>query len=37
MAGGRSIAEVKTIRPTYEEIDKGIPEVKELFRETFGI
>ena len=21
----------------YEEIDKGIPEVKELFRETFGI
>ncbi|HEX3177827.1 MAG TPA: extracellular solute-binding protein [Methylomirabilota bacterium] len=37
MAGGKSIAEVKTIRPTYEEIDKGIPEVKELFRETFGI
>jgi len=37
MAGGKSIAEVKTIRPTYDEIDKGIPEVKELFRETFGI
>jgi iron(III) transport system substrate-binding protein len=37
MAGGKSIAEVKTIRPTYEEIDKGIPEVKEQFRETFGI
>jgi iron(III) transport system substrate-binding protein len=37
MAGGKSIAEVKTIRPTYEEIEKGIPEVKELFRETFGI
>jgi len=37
MAGGKSIAEVKTIRPSYEEIDKGIPEVKELFRETFGI
>jgi iron(III) transport system substrate-binding protein len=26
-----------TARPTYEEIEKGIPEVKELFRETFGI
>ena len=37
MAGGKSIAEVKTIRPTAEEIEKGIPEVKELFRETFGI
>lgn len=37
MAGGKSIAEVKTIRPTADEIEKGIPEVKELFRETFGI
>jgi iron(III) transport system substrate-binding protein len=37
MAGGKSIAEIKTIRPTYEEIEKGIPEVKELFRDTFGI
>jgi iron(III) transport system substrate-binding protein len=37
MAGGKSIAEVKTIRPTAAEIEKGIPEVKELFRETFGI
>ncbi|HEX4993388.1 MAG TPA: extracellular solute-binding protein [Methylomirabilota bacterium] len=37
MAGGKSIAEVKTIRPTAVEIEKGIPEVKELFRETFGI
>jgi iron(III) transport system substrate-binding protein len=36
-AGMKSVAEVKTIRPTYEEIDKGIPEVKELFRDTFGI
>ncbi|HET7340590.1 MAG TPA: extracellular solute-binding protein [Methylomirabilota bacterium] len=35
--GMKSIAQVKTIRPTYEEIDKGIPEVKELFRDTFGI
>ncbi len=37
MAGGKSIAEIKTIRPTYQEIEKGIPEVKELFRDTFGI
>jgi iron(III) transport system substrate-binding protein len=35
--GARSLAEVKTVRPTYEEIEKGIPEVKELFRDTFGI
>jgi iron(III) transport system substrate-binding protein len=37
LPGGKSIADVKTVRPTYEEIDKGIPEVKELFRDTFGI
>jgi iron(III) transport system substrate-binding protein len=37
MAGGKSIAEIKTIRPTPAEIEKGIPEVKEQFRETFGI
>ena len=37
MAGGKSIAEIKTIRPTPSEIEKGIPEVKEQFRETFGI
>ena len=35
--GMKSIADVKTIRPSYEEVDKGIPEVKELFRDTFGI
>src|SRR5262249_24849141 len=37
MAGGKSIAEVKTIRPSLTEIEKSIPEVKELFRETFGM
>ena len=37
LPGSKPLAEVKTIRPSYEEIDKGIPEVKELFRETFGI
>ena len=34
--GAKPLSEVKTIRPTYDEIDKGIPEVKELFRDTFG-
>ncbi|HEY3068148.1 MAG TPA: extracellular solute-binding protein [Methylomirabilota bacterium] len=37
LPGARSIADVKTVRPTYEEVDKGIPEVKEQFRDTFGI
>jgi iron(III) transport system substrate-binding protein len=37
LAGGRSIADVKTIRPSEQEIEKGISEVKELFRDTFGI
>jgi iron(III) transport system substrate-binding protein len=36
-AGGKALSEIKTIRPTYDEIDKGIPEVKELFRDTFGV
>ncbi len=37
LPGARSVAEIKTIRPSYDEVEKGIPEVKELFRETFGI
>ena len=37
LPGARSLADVKTIRPTHDEILKGIPEVRELFRETFGI
>jgi iron(III) transport system substrate-binding protein len=37
LPGAKSLAEIKTVRPTYEEIEKGIPEVKELFRDTFGI
>jgi len=36
-AGGKPLSEIKTIRPTYDEIEKGIPEVKELFRDTFGV
>lgn len=37
LPGAKSLAEVKTVRPTYEEVEKGIPEVKEQFRDTFGI
>lgn len=35
--GARDLATVKTIRPTNEEIEEGIPEVKELWRDTFGV
>ncbi|MCB1742439.1 MAG: extracellular solute-binding protein [Gammaproteobacteria bacterium] len=35
--GGRPLSEVKTIRPSFEEIKKGIPEVKEEWRDTFGV
>ena len=34
--GTRPLDQVKTVRPTTEEIEKGIPEVKELWRDTFG-
>jgi iron(III) transport system substrate-binding protein len=37
LPGSKSLSEMKTIRPSYDEIAKGIPEVKELFRDTFGI
>ena len=35
--GAKPLDEIKVIRPTEEEIAKGIPEVKEQFRDTFGI
>jgi iron(III) transport system substrate-binding protein len=35
--GARPLNQVKTLRPTFEEIKKGIPEVKELWRDTFGV
>ncbi|MBM3648163.1 MAG: extracellular solute-binding protein [Alphaproteobacteria bacterium] len=35
-AGARPLSEVKTIRPTVAEISKGIPEVIEQWRDTFG-
>jgi iron(III) transport system substrate-binding protein len=34
--GAKPISEVKTVRPTVAEIDKGIPEVIEQWRDTFG-
>jgi iron(III) transport system substrate-binding protein len=36
-AGAKSAADVKTIRPTVEEIAKGIPEVIKQWRDTFGV
>jgi iron(III) transport system substrate-binding protein len=35
--GSKPLEEIKLIRPTEEEITKGIPEVKEKFRDTFGV
>lgn len=35
--GQKPLEEIKVARPSPEEIAKGIPEVKEQFRDTFGI
>ncbi|HRO58800.1 MAG TPA: extracellular solute-binding protein [Burkholderiaceae bacterium] len=35
--GKKPLEEIKIVRPSEEEIAKGIPEVKEQFRDTFGI
>jgi iron(III) transport system substrate-binding protein len=35
--GAKPLEEIKVIRPTEAEITKGIPEVKEKFRDTFGV
>lgn len=35
--GAKAISEIKSILPTGEETEAGMPEVKELWRETFGI
>jgi iron(III) transport system substrate-binding protein len=34
--GAKAISEIKTIRPTVADIDKGVPEVIEQWRDTFG-
>jgi iron(III) transport system substrate-binding protein len=36
-AGAKPLEEIKIVRPTEEEITKGIPEVKDKFRDTFGV
>jgi iron(III) transport system substrate-binding protein len=36
-AGGKTLDEIKTIRPSIAEIIKGIPELTEKWRDTFGI
>jgi iron(III) transport system substrate-binding protein len=36
-AGAKPLEEIKLTRPTEEEIARGIPEVKEKFRDTFGV
>jgi iron(III) transport system substrate-binding protein len=35
--GAKPLSEVKTILPTGEETEAGMPEVKELWRDTFGV
>lgn len=35
--GARDLSTVKIIRPTNEEIEEGVPEVRELWRDTFGV
>ena len=35
--GARSLDRIKLITPTVQELEAGIPEIKELWRDTFGI
>jgi iron(III) transport system substrate-binding protein len=35
--GAKNLNEIKVIRPTVKEIEEGIPEVKELWRDTFRV
>ena len=37
LPGGKSAAEVKTVRPSVDETVKGIPEVIKQWRDTFGV
>jgi iron(III) transport system substrate-binding protein len=36
-AGSKPLEQIKVVRPTEEEVRKGIPEVKEKFRSLFGV
>jgi iron(III) transport system substrate-binding protein len=35
--GSKPLESIKVVRPTDEEVAKGIPQVKEKFRDTFGV
>lgn len=35
--GSRPVSEIKLIAPTTAEAEKGVPEVRELWRDTFGV
>ncbi len=35
--GAKPLESIKVVRPTEEEVTRGIPEVKEKFRDTFGV
>ena len=35
--GMKKLSEIKTVRPTIEEIQTGIPELTEKWRDTFGV
>ncbi|MGG5886582.1 ABC transporter substrate-binding protein [Falsiroseomonas sp. HC035] len=35
--GGRPLAEVTLLAPSLEEQEKGVPEVREAWRDTFGV
>jgi iron(III) transport system substrate-binding protein len=35
--GARPLDQVPLLMPTAEEVERGIPEVKELWRDTFGV
>ena len=35
--GSRPLDQVKLVAPTPAEIETGVPEVKELWRDTFGV
>jgi len=35
--GAKSAKDLKIIRPTVEQITKGVPEVIKQWRETFGV
>ena len=37
LPGAKPLEQIKVVRPTEDEITKGIPEVKEKFRDTFGV